>query len=345
MPELGFRVIILAGRRGHSRFHKGVFPGGGMLRLRQWQLLAVALLVCFAPLGCGSSGHPAPGSAVGGGPATTGGKSTFGGQATTGAGGASGSNGSTAPASTAPPTATGTAAPASTAPSTLKSYNPGSVSQTAKPPPPDNGVVSLGNIGSPTIDSTHPNGSTGHLIPAGSSPHCILVYNFSLPLALTIVSVSFQVGIPGSGAAGPLQFVADNTDQNCGWLSGGYAAPASLRSPTCAGKTLPAMPMRPTGPPFTYPGCVLRVDIPSPTINVDRTGHFTFVFQTQCVDRSVAPCSRLAVQPTAAHPVTVRWSPGPFYVVFCGKDFESDVFAAAGVCVHPSPSPSASPSP
>ena len=249
-----------------------------------------------------------------------------------GAGGASGSNGSTAPASTAP--------------STLKSYNPGSVSQTAKPPPPDNGVVSLGNIGSPTIDSTHPNGSTGHLIPAGSSPHCILVYNFSLPLALTIVSVSFQVDIPGSGAAGPLQFIANNTDQNCGWLKNQQPQPPpSVRSPTCAGKTLPAMPMRPTGPPFTYPGCVLRVDIPYPTINVDRTGHFTFVFQTQCVDRSVAPCSRLAVQPTAAHPVTVRWSPGPFYVVFCGKDFESDVFAAAGVCVHPSPSPSASPSP
>jgi hypothetical protein len=174
-----------------------------------------------------------------------------------------------------------------------------------------------------------------------SSPHCILVYNASLPRALTIVSVSFQVDVAGSGDAGPLQFNVHNTDQNCGWLNSGYPAPSSVRAPTCGGKTLPPL----TGPVFSSPGCVLRLDFPAPASNVDRIGHFTFILQTQCVDRTLAPCSRLTEQPTAAHPVTVRWSPGPFYVVFCGKDFESDVFAAAGVCVHPSPSPSVSPSP
>jgi hypothetical protein len=170
-----------------------------------------------------------------------------------------------------------------------------------------------------------------------------VVYNGSLPRALTIVSVSFQVDIPGSGAAGPLQFIANNTDQNCGWLSANPAS-TSVRSPTCGGVTVPPLPH--TGPPIDGPSCVLRVDIPSPASNVDRTGHFTFVLQTQCVDRTVAPCSRLAVQPTAAHPVTVRWSPGPFYVAFCGNDYlETYALAAQGICVHPSPSASASPSP
>ena len=174
-------------------------------------------------------------------------------------------------------------------------------------------------------------------------PHCIVVYNGSLPRALTIVSVSFQVDIAGSGAAGPLQFIADNTDQNCGWLKSN-PAPASVRSPICGGVTVPPLPH--TGPPIDGPSCVLRLDIPSPASNVDRTGHFTFVLQTQCADRTVDPCSRLAVQPTAAHPVTVRWSPGPFYVVFCGNDpLETQADAAAGTCVHPSPSASASPSP
>jgi hypothetical protein len=177
------------------------------------------------------------------------------------------------------------------------------------------------------------------------SPHCILVYNWSLPGALTIVNVSFQVDVPGSGTAGPLQFIANNTDQNCGWLSGSYAASSSIRSPTCGGKTLPPPTLPHTGPPFSGPGCVLRVDIPSPATNVERTGHFSFVLQTQCVDRAVAPCSRLSVQPTAAHPVTVRWSPGPFYVAFCGQDYlETEADAAAGKCVYPSPSASATPS-
>jgi hypothetical protein len=236
-------------------------------------------------------------------------------------------------------------APASQTPSTLPTYNPSSVSQAAKPKQSGSPVISLGNIGSPTVDSTHPNGSAGHLIPyagASSSPHCILVYNEILPQALTIVSVSFHVDVPGSGTAGPLQFADQNTDQNCGWLSGGYAAPSSVRSPTCGGKTLPPLPL--TGPPFSGPGCVLRLDIPAPASNVERTGHFTFILQTQCVDRTVAPCDRLAGQPTPAHPVTVQWSPGLFYVVFCGNDpVETQTDAAAGECVYPSPSAATSP--
>jgi hypothetical protein len=308
-----------------------------MLRLRQWQLLAVAFLVCLAPLGCGSSGHAA------------GGKSTRGVSVTTGAGGAhgaSGSTGSTAVASPTPSTATGSTASASPTPSTPPTYNGITVSRTGKPTPPaGSGVVSLGNIGSPTVDSEHPNQSPGHLIPQGISPHCILVYNRSLPRALTSASVGFQTDIPGSSTAGPLQFVADNTDQDCGWLTGGYAAPLSIRSPTCAGKTLPPPSLPPTGPPFSDPACVLRVDVPSPASNVERTGHFTFLLQTQCVDRAVAPCNRLTEQPTAAHPVTVRWSPGPFYVVFCGSaPLETQTDAAAGKCVYASPSASASPS-
>jgi hypothetical protein len=87
--------IILAGRRGFSRHHNRVFPGGsGMLRLRQWQLLVVALLVCFAPLGCGSSGHTAAGPAADGGTAATGGGGAPGGSAATGGGGAPGAPGS-----------------------------------------------------------------------------------------------------------------------------------------------------------------------------------------------------------------------------------------------------------
>jgi hypothetical protein len=249
----------------------------------------------------------------------------------------------TAPALPTPSTATGPTAPASPTPSTLPTYNQNTVSPTTKPTRHGSQVVSLGNIGSPTVDSEHPNQSTGHLIPQGSSPHCILIYNQSLPRALTIVSVSFQVDVPGSSAAGPLQFNVHNTDQNCGWLIGPYAAPSSLRSPTCGGKTLPPLPQPPTGPPFSGPGCVLRVDFPAPASNVERTGHFTFILQTQCVDRAVAPCNSLAGQPTAAHPVTVRWSPGPFYVVFCGSaPLETEADAAAGKCVYASPSAPAS---
>jgi len=88
---------------------------------------------------------------------------------------------------------------------------------------------------------------------------------------------------------------------------------------------------------------VLRVDIPSPASNVERTGHFNFILQTQCVDRVVAPCNLLTEQPTAAHPVTIRWSPGPFYVAFCGiAPLETEADAAAGKCVYGSPSASAS---
>jgi hypothetical protein len=193
---------------------------------------------------------------------------------------------STAPASQTPSTATGPTAPASPTSSTLPTYNPGTVSPTSKPTETGSGVISLGNIGSPTVDSRHPNGSAGHNIPfdtaPDSPPHCILM-------------------------------------------------------------TLPPLPL--TGPPFSGPGCVLRLDIPAPASNVERTGHFTFILQTQCVDRAVAPCSLLAGQPTAVHPVTVRWSPGPFYVVFCGSaPLETEADAAAGKCVYESPSASASPS-
>lgn len=332
LQELGLRVIILAGRRGSSRYHKGVFPGADMLRLRQWQLLAVPLLVCLTPLGCGSSGHTAAGYTVDGGSATTGGGGTR---------GAPGSNGSTAPALPTPSTATESTAPASATPSTLPTYNPSAVSTTTKPTQPASGSISLGNIGSPTLDSQHPNGSTGHMIPAGISPHCILIYNQILPQAVTIVSVSFQVDLAGSGDAGPLRFDDHNTEKNCGWL---HTPPAylSLRAPTCGGRTLPPL----TGDPFAGPSCVLRLDFPAPDSNVDRTGHFTFILQTQCVDRSVAPCNLLTEQPTTAHPVTVQWSPSPFYVAACGGDapMETDADAAQGKCLDVSPSASASPS-
>ena len=173
---------------------------------------------------------------------------------------------------------------------------------------------------------------------SSSSPHCILIYNEILPQPLTIVSVSFHVDIAGSGAAGPLQLSVNNTDASCGWLHP-YPVPPS-RAPTCGGVTLAPL----TGDPLAGPGCVLRLDFPDPASNVDRTGHFSFVLQTQCVDRTVAPCNRLTQPPTAAHPVTVRWSPGPFYVAACGGDArqETDAAAAAGICLDDSPSASAS---
>jgi hypothetical protein len=227
-------------------------------------------------------------------------------------------------------------------PSTLPTYNPNNVSQTTKPKQQGSTVISLGNIGGPTLDSRHPNGSAGHLIPwagASTSPHCILIYNEVLPQAVTIVSVSFQVDLAGSGEAGPLQFDADNTDPSCGWLAS-ESATASHRAATCGGVTLPPL----TGDPFEGPGCVLRVDIPDPVSNDYRTGHFTFVYQTQCVDRAVAPCSLLTEQPTVAQPVTVQWSPSPFYVAACGQDpQETDADAAEGICVDESPSESPSP--
>ncbi len=175
---------------------------------------------------------------------------------------------------------------------------------------------------------------------SGSSPHCILVDNWSLPRALTIVTVNFQVDAAGSGDAGPLQFNVHNTDQNCGWLEP-FPAPSSVRAPTCGEAILPPF----TGNPLSGPACVLRLDFPAPDSNVDRIGHFTFVLQTQCVDRAAAPCNLLPGQPTVAHPVTVQWSPGPFYVAFCGHDpWETDTYAAQGKCVHVSPWPSPSPS-
>lgn len=256
--------------------------------------------------------------------------------------------GSTATESTAPAlpthsTATGSTAPALPTNSTLPTYNQNTVSPTAKPTGHGGGVISLGNIGSPTVDSRHPNTSAGHVIPwsgDSSSPHCILIYNEILPQALTIVSVSFHVDIAGSGDAGPLQFAVHNTDQNCGWFKNFGQAPSSVRSPTCGGKTLPPL----TGDPLAGPGCVLRLDFPAPASNVDRTGHFSFILQTQCVDRAVAPCSRLTEQPTVAHPVTVQWSPSPFYVAACGGDArqETDAAAAEGKCLDVSPSASAS---
>jgi len=175
-----------------------------------------------------------------------------------------------------------------------------------------------------------------------SSPHCILIYNASLPQALTIVSVSFQVDVAGSGDAGPLQFIDHNTDQNCGWLNA-FPAPSSVRAPTCEGETLPPI-TNPSTSNLSVPGCVLRLDFPAPDSNVDRTGHFNFTFQTQCVDRTVAPCNHLTEQPTVGHPVTVRWSPGPFYVAACGRDAlqETDAVAAEGKCLDVSPSASAS---
>ena len=172
-----------------------------------------------------------------------------------------------------------------------------------------------------------------------SSPHCILIYNASLPQALTIVSVSFQVDVAGSGDAGPLQFAVHNSDQNCGWLHA-FPGPSSVRAPTCGGQTLPPL----TGNPLSGPACVLRLDFPAPDSNVDRTGHFNFIFQTQCADRAVAPCNLLTEQQTAAHPVTVQWSPGPFYVAACGRDAlqETDTIAAQGKCLDASPSASSS---
>jgi hypothetical protein len=281
---------------------------------------------------------------------TTGGGGAPGSNGSAGAQGASGANGQNGGGSgaTAPSTAIGSTAPESPTPSTLPTYQPSTVSPTPKPTRTGSGVISLGNIGSPTVDSKHPNGSAGHNIPfdtaPDSPPHCILVYNQSLPRALTIVSVSFQVDVRGSPTAGPLQFADHNTDQNCGWLVHPSAS-LSDRAPTCGGKTLPPVTRDPVykDPLYYGPACVLRLDIPAPTSNVERTGYFTFILQTQCVDRAVAPCSLLTEQPTAAHPVTVRWSPGPFYVVFCGSaPLETEADAAAGKCVYVSPSASAS---
>jgi hypothetical protein len=174
-----------------------------------------------------------------------------------------------------------------------------------------------------------------------SSPHCILIYNASLPQALTIVSVSFQVDVAGSSDAGPLQFAVNNTDPNCGWLNA-FHDPTEARVARCGGVTLPLL----TGSPLSGKACVLRLDFPAPDSNVDRTGHFNCIFQTKCIDRTVAPCNRLTEQPTVAHPVTVRWSPSPFYVAACGRDAlqETDADAAQGKCVDMSPSASASPS-
>jgi len=334
-----------------------------MLRLRQWQLLAIALLVCLAPLGCGGNGHTSAGSAADGRPAATssggprgipgpngaagsngsnGANGSNGSNGAAGSNGANGSNGSTAHAAPTPSTSTKSKAPAAPTQTALPTYNESTVSPTSKPTQPGSGPVSLGNIGSPTVDSRHPNGSAGHLIPysgAGSSPHCILLYNKTLPQAVTIVSVAFHVDVAGSGDAGPLQFAVHNTDQKCGWLHA-IPGPASGLSPTCGGQTLPPL----TGDPVAGPACVLRLDFPNPASNVDRTGYFTFVFQTQCADSTVAPCNRLTEQPTAAHPVTVQWSPSPFYVVACGGDAhqETEADAALGKCVDDSPSASAS---
>lgn len=282
---------------------------------------------------------------------------------TTGGGGASvapGANGSAAPGSPGSPAhstglgaavpgspahgaATGPAIPQAPANSALPTYNGNSVRPTTKPTQSGGGPVSLGNIGSPTIDSQHPNGSAGHEIPwsgTGTSPHCILVHNVSFPQALTIVSISFHSDVAGPGDAGPLQFVAENTNQNCGWLANGYQAPLSVRSPTCGGVTLP---LYTTGSPFSGPACVLRLDIPHPESHADRIGHFNFILQTKCVDRAVAPCSLLANQPTAGHPVTVRWSPPAFYVADCpDARGETDAAAAQGKCLD-QPSSAATP--
>jgi hypothetical protein len=163
--------------------------------------------------------------------------------------------------------------------------------------------------------------------------------------AIKIVSVSFHVDLAGSGAAGALQFADHNTDQNCGWLETyGGRPPVSVRSPTCGGVTLPTLrPM--TKSQYAGRGCVLRLDVSDPNSTVHRTGHFTFKFQTQCVDRVVAPCDRLTEPPTAEHPVTVQWSPRDFYVAACGPGYGQEIdpiVAAGGGC--PNRSPSASPS-
>jgi hypothetical protein len=94
-------------------------------------------------------------------------------------------------------TATDSAPPAARTSSAIPTYNQSTVSQTSKPTEPSNKVISLGDIGSPTIDSRHPNQSAGHMIPPDTAPdappHCILVYNQIVPQALTIVSVTFRV--------------------------------------------------------------------------------------------------------------------------------------------------------
>src|SRR5215472_17578023 len=118
---------------------------------------------------------------------------------------------STDPALPTPSTAAKSTAPALPTRSTLPTYNESTVSPTSKPTRPGGGSISLGNIGSPTVDSKHPNGEAGHKIPyigpgpssSSSSPHCILVYNNILPQGLTIVSVSFQVDSPVTRDAGP----------------------------------------------------------------------------------------------------------------------------------------------
>lgn len=311
----------------------------------------VALFLCFALIGCGSTGHSghAVPSAVKSGSVTTGGG---------GASVAPGANGSAAPGSPGSPAhstglgsavpgspahaaGTGPTIPQAPANSALPTYNGNSVRPTTKPAQSGGGPVSLGNIGSPTIDSQHPNGSAGHAIPwAGTdtSPHCILIYNTTFPQRVTIAGVTFHSDVAGPGDAGPLQFVADNTNQNCGWLAPGMFQ--GVRSPTCGGVTLPLL----TGRPFAGPACVLRLDVPAPDSNADRIGHFNFILQTKCVDRAVAPCSLLANQPTAGHPVTVQWSPPAFYVAACGPDAreETDAAAAQGKCLD-QPSSTAAP--
>jgi hypothetical protein len=218
------------------------------------------------------------------------------------------------------------------------------VTPTVKPTTKGGGhVISLPNVGGPTVDSRHPNQSAGHLIPWGSSPHCILVYNASLPQPVTIVSVSFHVDLAGSTDAGPLQFADHNTDPDCGWLKNWAHNTTGDRAPTCAGVTLGPH----VGDPFTGPGCVLRLDIPAPESNVDRTGHFTFVLRMTCLDSTVAPCDLLSPAPTNAHPVTVQWHPSSFYLAACGRDApgETESVAATGVCLQEPASPSTSPAP
>ena len=77
-----------------------------MLRLQQWPLLVVALLICLAPVACGSSGHTVAGPAVNGGSAPTGDGTTPGGSATTGGGNTPGgsalASGGTTPGGSAP---------------------------------------------------------------------------------------------------------------------------------------------------------------------------------------------------------------------------------------------------
>src|SRR5262245_7492745 len=323
-----------------SRHHTSVLRAGGseMFRSRQRLLLSAAFL-CLALLGgmvgwalFGRSSEPtAVGPVADTQSASSDGGGTPSGSASTGGGGN--------PSRSAPTGGGGSPS----GPSTLPTYDPSTVPPTTKPPPPtDDDVISLGNIGSPTVDSQHPNMSAGHMLPwsgLSSSPHCILIFNRSLPQALTIVSVSFHVDLAGSGDAGPLQFAVDNTDPNCGWIH--YADPTGL-APTCGGKTL--LPLTRPSDPNLGPGCVLRLNFPAPDSNVDRTGHFNFIFETQCVDRTVAPCDLLTEQPTVAHPVTVRWSPDPFYVAACGRDAprETEADAAKGTCVNWSPSASTS---